>query len=67
MLARLDRGALPSFGVMAIGVHVTAWFIARRTSPLIARRARNKLLDPGKLDHVSPVVHPPASPRPKHW
>jgi 8-oxo-dGTP pyrophosphatase MutT (NUDIX family) len=53
VLAQLDRGALPSFGVVAVGVHVNG--LVRRTDGLhvwIARRAADKLLDPGKLDHI---------------
>jgi 8-oxo-dGTP pyrophosphatase MutT (NUDIX family) len=53
VLARLDRGALPSFGVMAEGVHVNG--LVRRPDGLhvwVARRAANKLLDPSKLDHI---------------
>jgi 8-oxo-dGTP pyrophosphatase MutT (NUDIX family) len=53
VLARLDRGALPSFGVMALGVHVNG--LVRRPEGLhvwVARRAANKLLDPRKLDHI---------------
>ncbi len=53
VLARLDRGAIPSFGVQATGVHVNG--LVRRSDGLhlwIARRASNKALDPGKLDHV---------------
>jgi 8-oxo-dGTP pyrophosphatase MutT (NUDIX family) len=53
VLAQLDRGALPSFGVMAVGVHVNG--LVRRRDGLhvwIARRAANKLLDPSKLDHI---------------
>ncbi len=53
VLARLDRGALPSFGVMAVGVHVNG--LVHRSDGIhvwIARRAANKLLDPGKLDHI---------------
>ena len=53
MLARLDRGALPSFGVLAMGVHLNG--LVRRTDGLhvwVARRAANKLLDPSKLDHI---------------
>lgn len=53
VLAQLDRGALPSFGVMAVGVHVNG--LVRRPDGLhvwIARRAADKLLDPGKLDHI---------------
>ncbi len=53
VLAQLDRGALPSFGVLAEGVHVNG--LVERADGLhvwIARRAENKLLDPGKLDHL---------------
>jgi 8-oxo-dGTP pyrophosphatase MutT (NUDIX family) len=53
VLARLDRGALPSFGVMAEGVHVNG--LVRRPDGLhvwVARRAADKLLDPSKLDHI---------------
>jgi 8-oxo-dGTP pyrophosphatase MutT (NUDIX family) len=53
VLARLDRGALPSFGVMAVGVHLNG--LVRRSDGLhvwVARRAANKQLDPSKLDHV---------------
>jgi 8-oxo-dGTP pyrophosphatase MutT (NUDIX family) len=53
VLTRLDRGALPSFGVMAVGVHVNG--LVRRSGGLhvwIARRAADKQLDPCKLDHI---------------
>ncbi len=53
VLARLDRGALPSFGVLAVGVHVNG--LVRRAGGLhvwIARRAADKALDPSKLDHI---------------
>ena len=53
VLARLDRGALPSFGVLADGVHVNG--IVERASGThlwIGRRAPDKLLDPDKLDHL---------------
>jgi 8-oxo-dGTP pyrophosphatase MutT (NUDIX family) len=53
VLARLDRGALPSFGVLAVGVHVNG--LVRRAEGLhvwVARRAANKSLDPSKLDHI---------------
>ena len=53
VLAQLDRGALPSFGVVAVGVHVNG--LVRRPDGVhvwIARRAADKLLDPGKLDHI---------------
>jgi 8-oxo-dGTP pyrophosphatase MutT (NUDIX family) len=53
VLARLDRGALPSFGVMAVGVHVNG-LVSGPDGPRlwIARRAANKALDPSKLDHI---------------
>jgi len=53
VLARLDRGALPSFGVMAVGVHVNG-IVRRPDGPYVwvARRAADKLLDPSKLDHI---------------
>ena len=53
VLARLDRGALPSFGVLAVGVHLNG--LVRGSDGLhvwVARRAANKLLDPSKLDHI---------------
>ncbi len=53
VLAVLDRGALPAFGVLAEGVHVNG--LVRRADGLhlwIARRSTTKLLDPGKLDHL---------------
>lgn len=53
VLAQLDRGALPSFGVLAVGVHVNG--LVRRPDGLhlwVARRAANKALDPNKLDHI---------------
>jgi 8-oxo-dGTP pyrophosphatase MutT (NUDIX family) len=53
VLGQIDRGAIPSFGIQAVGVHVNG--MVRRADGLhlwIARRARDKLLDPGKLDHI---------------
>jgi 8-oxo-dGTP pyrophosphatase MutT (NUDIX family) len=53
VLAQLDRGALPSFGVLALGVHVNG--LVRRPEGLhlwVGRRAADKALDPGKLDHI---------------
>jgi 8-oxo-dGTP pyrophosphatase MutT (NUDIX family) len=53
-LAQIDRGAIPAFGVVAVGVHVNG--LVRRADGLhvwIARRAADKLLDPGKLDHIT--------------
>jgi hypothetical protein len=52
-LAQIDRGAIPSFGIQAAGVHVNG--LVHRADGLhlwIARRANDKLLDPGKLDHI---------------
>jgi len=53
VLAQLDRGALPSFGVLAVGVHVNG-LVRWPDGPhlWVARRAANKLLDPSKLDHI---------------
>jgi len=53
VLAQLDRGALPAFGVLAHGVHVNG--LVRRPDGLflwVARRSASKQLDPGKLDHL---------------
>ncbi len=53
MLAVLDRGGLPAFGVRSVGVHVNG--LVRRPDGLhlwVARRAAHKQLDPGKLDHL---------------
>ena len=53
VLAQLDRGALPAFGVEAVGVHMNG--LVRHADGLriwVARRAANKALDPGKLDHL---------------
>ncbi len=53
VLARIDRGALPSFGIGAVGVHVNG-LVERPdgTWLWVARRAADKALDPGKLDHI---------------
>ena len=54
VLGQLDRGAIPSFGVVAEGVHLNG--LVHRADGLhvwIARRAADKLLDPGKLDHIT--------------
>ena len=52
-LATIDRGALPSFGIGAVGVHLNA-LVERADGPWlwVARRAADKRLDPGKLDHL---------------
>jgi len=53
-LGRLDRGALPMFGIWAEGVHLNG--LVRRSDGLfvwVARRAAHKALDPGLLDHIA--------------
>lgn len=53
VLAQIDRGAIPAFGIQATGVHLNG--LVHRPDGLhvwVARRARDKLLDPGKLDHI---------------
>jgi hypothetical protein len=53
VLATLDRGALPWFGVIGQGVHVNG--LVRRADGLhvwVGRRADTCLMDPGKLDHL---------------
>jgi hypothetical protein len=52
-LTTIDRGAVPSFGITSRGVHCNG--LVHRPDGLhlwVARRAANKLLDPGKLDHI---------------
>jgi len=52
-LFKLDRIAVAVFGVKAYGVHMNGF--VRRTDGLhlwIGRRARNKSIAPGKLDHL---------------
>ncbi|MBC7634647.1 MAG: NUDIX domain-containing protein [Acetobacteraceae bacterium] len=52
-LSTIDRGALPSFGIAAAGVHLDG--LVRRADGLhlwVARRAANKALDPNKFDHI---------------
>ncbi len=53
VLATVDRGALPMFGFGAEGVHVNG--LVRRGGEVflwVARRAMDRPLDPGKLDHI---------------
>jgi 8-oxo-dGTP pyrophosphatase MutT (NUDIX family) len=52
-LTQIDRGAVPAFGILAVGVHVNG--LVQRKDGLhvwVARRAPNKQLDPNKLDHI---------------
>ena len=53
VLAQVDRGALPALGIAAEGVHVNG-LVERPDGPWmwLGRRAKDKLLDPGKLDHI---------------
>lgn len=54
VLSQIDRGALPKFGIQAEGVHLDA--LVARPDGLhlwVARRAADKALDPGKLDHIT--------------
>jgi 8-oxo-dGTP pyrophosphatase MutT (NUDIX family) len=53
VLARLDRGAVPAFGVRAEGVHLNGF--QRRADGLhlwVATRARDKAVAPGQFDHI---------------
>ena len=49
VLGEIDRGALPKFGIGATGIHLNG-FVGDRL--WVARRSRDKPLDPGKLDHL---------------
>jgi 8-oxo-dGTP pyrophosphatase MutT (NUDIX family) len=54
VLAVVDRGALPSFGISATGVHVNGLVRGRGGLQIwVGRRAKDRMLDPGKLDHVT--------------
>lgn len=53
VLAVLDRGALPDFGVIGVGAHVNG--LVRRLDGWhlwVGKRAADKKLDPGKLDNL---------------
>jgi 8-oxo-dGTP pyrophosphatase MutT (NUDIX family) len=53
VLAQIDRGAIPSFGIAAAGVHLNG--LVSRPDGLhlwIARRGQDRPLDPGKLDNI---------------
>lgn len=54
VLATIDRGALPKFGIQSQGIHLDG-LVAMPDGPhlWVARRAANKALDPGKLDHIT--------------
>lgn len=52
-LFRIDRGAVAFFGLKAYGVHVNGWRReAGQTLLWIGRRARDKSVEPGKLDNM---------------
>lgn len=53
VVAQIDRGALPAFGIEAEGVHLDG-LVETADGPRlwVARRALSKALDPGKLDHI---------------
>ncbi len=52
-LTTIDRGAVPFFGIQAVGVHLNGMVEHPDGLRLwVARRAMDKLLDPGKLDHI---------------
>jgi 8-oxo-dGTP pyrophosphatase MutT (NUDIX family) len=52
-ILRLDRGAVPFFGVRAYGVHLNGYRRdGDRYSLWIGRRASNKQVAPGKLDNI---------------
>ena len=53
VVAQVDRGALPLLGIAALGVHLNG-LVERADGPhlWVGRRAANKQLDPGKLDHL---------------
>jgi 8-oxo-dGTP pyrophosphatase MutT (NUDIX family) len=53
VLGVLDRGALPDFGVIGVGAHLNG--LVKRADGWwlwVAKRAADKKLDPGKLDHL---------------
>jgi 8-oxo-dGTP pyrophosphatase MutT (NUDIX family) len=53
VLTQIDRGALPLLGLRAEGVHLNGLVAAPDGLHMwLGRRAADKLLDPGKLDHI---------------
>jgi len=52
-LLRMERGAVPLFGVLAYGVHVNGFVRSAKGLKLwVGKRAKNKSVAPGKLDHL---------------
>ena len=53
VLAQIDRGALPSFGIQAAGVHVNGLVQPARRAASVGRSAgQGQAAGPGKLDHI---------------
>ena len=53
VLTQVDRGALPLLGIRAEGVHLNGLVVRPDGLHIwLGRRAADKLLDPGKLDHI---------------
>ena len=53
VLATLDRGALPAFGIAAAGVHVNGLVrAASGTEVWVGIRAANKAVAPGQIDNI---------------
>lgn len=52
-LFRMERGAVPLFGVLAYGVHVNGYVVTEEGPRLwVGKRAAHKAVAPGKLDHL---------------
>ncbi|MEO3428291.1 DUF4743 domain-containing protein [Pelagibius sp. CAU 1746] len=53
VIFKMERGAVPLFGVPAYGIHVNG-FVRTPEGPRlwVGRRSRHKALAPGKLDHL---------------
>lgn len=52
-LFRMERGAVPLFGVLAYGVHVNGYVMSEQGPRLwVGKRAKHKAVAPGKLDHL---------------
>jgi len=52
-LFRMERGAVPLFGVLAYGVHVNGYVMGDHGPGLwVGKRAAHKAVAPGKLDHL---------------
>ncbi|MFC7608588.1 DUF4743 domain-containing protein [Teichococcus aestuarii] len=68
VLATLDRGAVPAFGVLAQGVHLNG--LVRRADGLhvwIGKRARDKAVAPGQWDNLVAGGTPPGWMPGRRW